>query len=170
MAELGHNQTAWLSICTVNQEACLASELCPFTFSRGFYCNPLWSTSANEHAEIWHWGERTDLLAGKGSLERSLGWNNRATRRHPEEIFHRNISSVGNRGRRASEGGAEDVRCSPYGITARHVSVCVWKSAHMWFWLCVKVFMHSCFYTHCVRVYMCVCATVGLLMDMEGVG
>ena len=68
---------------------------------------------------------------------------------------HRNMSSGGNRGRKMGEGEAKDLRCSPYGITLRHMYICVWKSAHMWFWLCVKVFTCSYFYAHCVHVCVC---------------
>lgn len=71
-------------------------------------------------------------------------------------------------GRKVGEGKAEDVRCSPCGITLRRIYRCVWKSAHMWFWLCVQVFRHSCFYTHCASGCVNMCAPVGLLMYMEG--
>lgn len=103
-------------------------------------------------------GENVDSAGWAGSLDGPSGRNNRATRRHPEEIFYKNISIsfVENRGRKVGEGEAEDVRCSPYEITLRHMCIRVWKSAHMWFWLCVKVFVYPCFDTHCVHV--CVCA------------
>lgn len=105
--------------------------------------------------------ENVDFIGWEGSLEVSLGRNSKVTQRHPKEIFYKNINLVGNRGRKVGEGEAEDVRRSPYGITLRHMCIRVWKSAYMWFWLCVKVFMHSCFYTHCVRVCVSVCVREG---------
>lgn len=100
-------------------------------------------------------GENVDFAGWEGSVEGSSGRNNRATQRHPEEIFYKNIGFVGNGGRKVGE--AENVRCNPYGITLRYMCIRVWKSVHMCFWLYVKVFMHSRFYTHCLHARVCVC-------------